>query len=53
MKLIPIILAFTLPTVALAAENITIEAESFAKQTLAEKRRWEIKSELPDASGGA
>jgi hypothetical protein len=34
------------------AENIRIEAESFTKQTLAEKRRWEIKSELPGASGG-
>ncbi|MCA1962941.1 MAG: DUF5060 domain-containing protein [Prosthecobacter sp.] len=35
------------------AETITLEAESFAKQSLTDKRRWEIKTELPGASGAA
>lgn len=33
--------------------DITIEAESFTKQTLASIRRWEIKRERSEASGGA
>jgi hypothetical protein len=36
-----------------AGETITIEAESFAKQSLTEKRRWEIKAEHPGASGSS
>ncbi|MFN0074946.1 MAG: DUF5060 domain-containing protein [Prosthecobacter sp.] len=39
--------------VAAAPSDITIEAESFVKQTHDEKRKWEIKRERSDASGGS
>ena len=52
IKFIPLVIAFLAPSFAAARDNITIEAESFTSQTLAGKRRWEIKAELPDASGG-
>jgi hypothetical protein len=50
-----IILASIGFAVGLLAQDgqLTIEAESFAKQSLTEKRRWEIKSEHPGASGGS
>jgi hypothetical protein len=53
MKLHPILFSLSLLASALAGETITVEAESFAKQTLAEKRSWQIKTEQPGASGGA
>lgn len=53
MKPIPMLLAFAIPSVALFADTtISIEAESFTKQTLTDKRRWEIRSDIPGASGG-
>lgn len=47
-----LLLTLLLPISAIA-EEITVEAESFAKQTLTDVRRWEIKKERLDASGGA
>lgn len=52
MKPISVVLLFPTPFAMLMAETITIEAESFAKQSLADIRKWEIKSDLPGASGG-
>jgi len=61
MKTNLIIFAF-LATTALGKDNIplaaspseiTIEAESFVKQTHDDKRKWEIKTERPDFSGGS
>jgi Domain of unknown function (DUF5060)/Putative collagen-binding domain of a collagenase len=52
MKPMRLIILLLLPFTSLTAETITIEAESFTKQTLAETRKWEIKSDLPGASGG-
>jgi hypothetical protein len=51
MKPHPILLSLSLITSAVAGETITVEAESFTGQSLTEKRRWEIKSEHPGASG--
>jgi hypothetical protein len=48
----PTLLLLLAPFASLTAENITLEAESFTKQTLAETRKWEIQSNLPGASGG-
>ncbi|MCX6854207.1 MAG: DUF5060 domain-containing protein [Verrucomicrobia bacterium] len=39
--------------VAASPSEITIEAESFVKQTHDDKRKWEIKKERPDSSGGS
>lgn len=39
--------------VASSPADITVEAESFILQNQKEKRRWEIMTERPDASGGA
>jgi Domain of unknown function (DUF5060)/Putative collagen-binding domain of a collagenase/Gylcosyl hydrolase family 115 C-terminal domain len=53
MKPQAILTTLSLLTSALAGETITIEAESFTKQSLTEKRRWEMKSEHRGASGGS
>jgi Domain of unknown function (DUF5060)/Putative collagen-binding domain of a collagenase len=52
MKTILTLLAL-LATAALGRADITLEAESFSKQSNDSKRRWEIRQERPDASGGA
>jgi hypothetical protein len=48
-----LIIALLLAAPLLAEESITLEAESFTRQTLSDVRRWAIKNERPDASGGA
>jgi hypothetical protein len=53
MRFIQILIAASIVPAALAGEHITLDAESFTKQTRDEKRRWEISKERPNASGGA
>jgi len=52
MKHIALTLLLAWSSSAIAADNITIEAESFARQTLTEKRAWHITSttSIPDVS---
>jgi hypothetical protein len=52
MKPIPILVGLIVSSAGFCAEPIRIEAENFTRQTLAETRRWEIKSEMAGASGG-
>ena len=51
-KAISTLLLTALQTTLSLAQQIQIEAESFTKQTHSETRKWEIKSDLPGASGG-
>jgi hypothetical protein len=52
MKSILTILSLIVPSAALPAEIVSIEAENFTRQTLAETRRWEIRTGHAGASGG-